>query len=101
MSHRWQTEHEVDEPPENPGWATTAVGVSPCGAGCTLGDIVAETAIFLAAVTIASQAVFAEMVGDYVAAILLRVAFQYFAIAAMRGLGLRKGLAVAAKADSS
>ena len=41
------------------------------------------------------------MVGDYVAAILLRVAFQYFAIAAMRGLGLRKGLAVAAKADSS
>lgn len=99
MSHRWQTEHDVDEPPEKPGWATTAVGVSHCGAGCTLGDIVAETAIFLSGVTIASQAVFAEMVGDYVAAILLGVAFQYFAIAPMRGLGLRKGLAVAAKAD--
>lgn len=39
------------------------------------------------------------MTGDYIAAISLGSAFQYFAIAPVRGLGPRKGLAVAAKAD--
>ncbi|MDU0313126.1 DUF4396 domain-containing protein [Phycicoccus sp. M110.8] len=99
MSRRWQQEEGVDGPPDKPGWATTAIGVSHCGAGCTLGDIVAEFAVFAAAITIASHAVFAEMVADYVLAVLLGVVFQYFAIAPMRGLGLRKGLAAAVKAD--
>jgi hypothetical protein len=99
MSRRWQSEHGVDGPPEKPPWATTAIGVSHCGAGCTLGDIVAEFIVFAVGATIAGQAVFAEMVGDYVAAIVLGVAFQYFAIAPMRGLGLREGLVAAAKAD--
>ena len=99
MSKRWQVEHGVDKPPQKPGWATTAVGVSHCGAGCTLGDIVAEFTIFAAGITIASHAVFAEMVGDYILAVLLGVVFQYFAIAPMRGLGLREGLTAAVKAD--
>ena len=98
-SRRWQREHDVDEPPEKPRWATTAIGVSHCGAGCTLGDIVAEFLVFATAITIASHAVFAEMIGDYILAVLLGVAFQYFAIAPMRGLGLRKGLVAAVKAD--
>lgn len=98
-SRRWQREHHVDGPPDKPRWATTAIGVTHCGAGCTLGDIVAEFIVFGAAITIASQAVFAEMIGDYLLAVLLGVAFQYFAIAPMRGLGLRKGLAAAVKGD--
>lgn len=36
-AHRWQAGH--GGPPDKPGYATTAVGVSHCGAGCTLGDI--------------------------------------------------------------
>jgi len=100
MSRRWQRERDGGgRAPEKPGWAATAIGVSHCGAGCTLGDIVAEFAVFALGVTIASKAVFAEMVGDYVLAVLLGVAFQYFAIAPMRGLGLRQGLAAAVKAD--
>ena len=39
------------------------------------------------------------MTGDYIAALSLGVAFQYFAIAPMRGLGMRKGLIRAAQAD--
>jgi len=98
-TQRWLRENDQDEPPDKPGWATTAVGVSHCGAGCTLGDILAETVIFLMGATIAGVAVYAEMLGDYLAAIALGVLFQYFAIAPMRGLGLRKGLMQAAKAD--
>jgi hypothetical protein len=99
MSPSWRREQGMDEPPAKPDWATTSVGVSHCGAGCTLGDIIAETGIFLLGITIAGRALWAEYIGDYVLAVALGLAFQYFAIAPMRGLGLRKGLIAAAKAD--
>jgi hypothetical protein len=57
MSPRWRKQHRTDEPPDKPGWATTAVGVSHCGAGCTLGDIIAEFAIFGLGATIAGVTV--------------------------------------------
>ncbi|WP_433604893.1 DUF4396 domain-containing protein [Dactylosporangium sp. CA-139114] len=97
MSRRWQAEH--GDPPGKPRWATTSVGVLHCGAGCTLGDIVAETAIFLLGISIAGRAIWAEYIGDFVLALALGIVFQYFAIAPMRGLPLGKGLVVAAKAD--
>lgn len=97
MSARWQSRH--GDPPPKPRWATTSVGVLHCGAGCTLGDIIAETAIFLAGVTIAGRALWAEYAGDYVLALALGILFQYFAIAPMRGLSFRKGITTAAKAD--
>ncbi|MFF8597070.1 DUF4396 domain-containing protein [Streptomyces sp. NPDC015220] len=96
-SHRRQREH--GEPPGKPGYATTAVGVSHCGAGCTLGDIIAEFAVFGLGITIGGLALPAEYIGDYVLALALGIGFQYFAIAPMRGLGPRKGLIAAAKAD--
>jgi hypothetical protein len=98
-SHRWLQRHGRDQPPGKPGWASTALGVSHCGAGCTLGDIIAEFAVFGLAATIAGQALFAEYVGDYLAAVSLGIVFQYFAIAPMRGLSFRKGIIAAAKAD--
>lgn len=99
MTARWLAEHDRRDPPAKPAWATTAVGVSHCGAGCTVGDIVAEFVVFALGATIAGVTLYAEMVGDYLAAILLGIVFQYFAIAPMRGLGIGKGLLQAAKAD--
>lgn len=98
-SHKWLAEQDRDEPPGKPWWATVAVGVSHCGAGCTLGDIIAEFGIFFLAVTIAGETLLAEYVGDYILAVGLGLVFQYLAIAPMRGLGLRKGIMAAAKAD--
>jgi hypothetical protein len=97
MSRRRQDAH--GELPDKPRWATTTVGVLHCGAGCTLGDIVAETGIFLLAITIAGEAIWAEFIGDYVLALALGIVFQFFAIAPMRGLSVGKGLIEAAKAD--
>lgn len=97
QSERWQREH--GDPPDKPGWATTAVGVSHCGAGCTLGDIVAEFAVFGIGATVLGLALIPEYIGDYLLALTLGIAFQYFAIAPMRGLGLREGLVAAVKAD--
>ena len=76
-----------------------AIEVSHCGSGCSLGDVIAEFAVFALGFTIAGYALPAEYIGDYLLAITLGIGFQYFAIAPMRGLGLRAGLKVAAKAD--
>ncbi len=85
--------------PKRPYWAMMAIEVSHCGSGCTLGDFISEWVIFAFALTIAGSTLLAEYVGDYVLAVALGILFQYFAIAPMRGLGLRDGLKAAAKAD--
>jgi hypothetical protein len=98
-SPAWLRERRRTEPETPSRLATVSVGVSHCGAGCTLGDIIAETAIFALGLSLLGRALFAEFIGDYVLAVLLGVVFQYFAIAPMRGLGLRDGLVAAVKAD--
>jgi hypothetical protein len=57
------------------------------------------SAIFGLGATAAGLTLGAEYIGDYLAAIALGIVFQYFAIASMRGLSVRKGLIEAAKAD--
>ena len=96
-TQRWQDQY--GDPPDNPGYATIAIGVSHCGAGCTLGDLVAEFTVFGLGVTVAGTALLAEYLGDYILALTLGIGFQYLAIAPMRGLSLREGLIEAAKAD--
>jgi hypothetical protein len=98
-SGAWLQRHGLEEPPEQPHWASTALGVSHCGAGCTLADVIAAWGIFIAGLTIAGMAVYPEMIGDYILAIALGLAFQYFAIAPMRDLSVGEGILAAAKAD--
>ena len=82
-----------------PGWVTMAIETSHCGAGCSLGDLIAEFVIFWLALSIAGLALGAEFIGDYLVALAFGIVFQYFAIAPMRGLGIKDGLAAATKAD--
>lgn len=86
-----------------------AKGTSHCGAGCVLGDIVAEWAAF-AFPTIAvwfgwhslfAEKTFAVWIPDYILAFGIGVFFQYFTIAPMRGLGMRDGIVAAVKADTA
>lgn len=98
-SVRWQRDRGLEAPPDKRRWATVSVGVSHCGAGCTLGDIVAATTVFLLGIEIAGRALWPELIGGYVLALVLGLAFQYFAIAPMRGLGVKDGIVAALKAD--
>ena len=84
---------------EKPRWVSMAIEVSHCGSGCTLGDVIGEWTIYALALTVAGHVLFAEYIGDYVLALAFGIVFQYFAIAPMRGLGLRDGLKAAARAD--
>lgn len=82
-----------------PPWSSTALSVSHCGAGCVLGDVIAEFVLFGVAATIVGQPLYAEYVGDYAVAISFGIVFQYLVIPPMRGLPLRKSMIEAAKSD--
>ncbi|PTB22308.1 hypothetical protein C9I57_00445 [Trinickia symbiotica] len=82
-------------------------GTSHCGAGCTLGDIIAEWAAFLFPVlavwlgwhSVFAEKMFAVWIADFIVAFLLGVLFQYFTIQPMRNLSPWQGLLAALKAD--
>jgi hypothetical protein len=113
-----QQEHSSDKPKEEPKeepkdpikkaeqkgmkpfWQIVAVGVTHCGAGCTLGDIIAEWVIFWTGWMIAGIALWPEYILDFTLAYLLGIVFQFFAIAPMRNLGVKEGLIAAVKADT-
>jgi hypothetical protein len=85
---------------QQPFWQIVFKGVTHCGAGCTLDDIIGEYTIFWLGVTIAGIALWPEYIADYILAYVLGIIFQYFAIAPMRHLGLKDGIIAAVKADT-
>lgn len=99
---------EQEEQAELPYPAIVAKGALHCGAGCSLGDLVAENIVFFAPVvlipfgyhTIFSEAIFATWVLDYIFAYIFGIIFQYFAIVPMRGLSFGEGVWAAVKADT-
>ncbi len=84
----------------DPAWQQTAVSDSHCGAGCTLGDIIAEFSLFALGWTLLGKSLYAEFAADLLLAWLLGIAFQYFTIKPMRNLSPMQGLLAAVKADT-
>lgn len=83
-----------------PFYASVAVSASHCGAGCVLGDVIAEFAIFFTGFILLGSVLATEYVGDYILAYAFGIAFQFFAIAPMRHLSLVPGIKAAIKADT-
>lgn len=84
----------------NPTWQQTAISDSHCGAGCALGDIIAEFSIAALGLTLFGAALYVEFAGDLLLAWLLGIAFQYFTIKPMRNLTPIQGLVAAVNADT-
>ena len=86
-----------------------AIGASHCGAGCVLGDIIAEWLCFaVPAVAVAlgwrsifHEKMFAVWVLDFLVAFGLGIVFQYFAIKPMREVSVGEGIVAAIKADTA
>ena len=83
-----------------PAREQVAVGVSHCGAGCTLGDIAAEWWVFLMGLKFAGGDFQTRLLLDFLLAWSFGVVFQYLTIAPMRGLPFGKGLIQAIRADT-
>jgi Domain of unknown function (DUF4396) len=97
MSHM-NMEHAADQ--HDPTWQQTAVATSHCGAGCTLGDIIAEFSVMGLGVTLFGSPLYASFAADLFLAWLLGIAFQYFSIKPMRNLSPSQALRAALKADT-
>lgn len=85
---------------EKPFWQSVAVGATHCGAGCSLGDLVAETALAAFPLVLFGRRVFGTWLIDFILAFLFGIAFQYFTIKPMKQLSAKEGLIAALKADS-
>jgi hypothetical protein len=83
-----------------PFWQTVLVATTHCGAGCTLGDILAEWLLFCFPLTLLGQRMFAAWIADYILAYLFGIALQYFTIKPMKQLSPGQGLVAAIKADT-
>ena len=87
---------------------SVATGATHCGAGCTLGDILAEWLVFGIPViavwfgwhSLFAEKMFAVWVVDFIFAFAFGIVFQYFAIVPMRGLSFGRGIVAALKADT-
>ncbi len=95
--------------PDRPDAVSVATGTSHCGAGCSLGDLLAEFAVAaVPALAVAvgwgslySERMYAAWIWDFVLAYLFGIALQYFAIAPMRDAGFGANLLAAVKADTA
>ncbi len=89
-----------DEKKEQPYWQKVWKGVTHCGAGCTLGDIIAEWSVFALGLTLLGSRLYTDYIFDFLAAYLLGIIFQYFSIAPMRGISGWPAIWAAIKADT-
>jgi hypothetical protein len=85
-----------DDPPT---WIQNSIAVFHCGAGCSLGDMAAESLCAALAIRFAGE-FGSKLILDFVFAYALGIAFQYFTIVPMRGLSFARGLVAAARADT-
>lgn len=89
--------------------ASVLKGASHCGAGCALGDLIAEwlawtvpsVAVWFGWQTVFPDKMYAVWVLDFVLAFLIGIAFQYFAIVPMRNFSPLEGLIAAVEADAA
>lgn len=89
-------ERHRDDPPT---LFQNSIAVFHCGAGCSLGDLIAESMVPALGLTFAG-AFGSKLIVDFAFAYVLGIAFQYFTLVPMRGLRFGPGLLAAARADT-
>lgn len=106
--HMAKAEHRAMPSETQPFPCLVGKGTLHCGAGCMIGDLIAEwlafffpfVAVWFGWHTLFDEKIFAIWVLDFVFAFVLGIVFQYFAIVPMRGLSPGKGIVAALKADT-
>lgn len=85
---------------KKPFWQKVTTSALHCGAGCTVGDIIAEPLRELTHFTLAGSPLWGAFLMDYMWAWSFGILFQFFAIVPMKHLGPLKGVYEAIKADT-
>lgn len=98
--HRSRAEHHDRGARRRPCWQSVVLGTTHCGAGCTLGDIIAEGMAVVLPVSLFGRVLYGTWALDFVLAFVIGIAFQFFAIRSMRDASTAATLAAALKADA-
>jgi hypothetical protein len=100
-AHDQHHQHVASMKSKRPMWQAALLGTTHCGAGCMLGDMLSDGGLFLlGASALLGSALLTSYVFDFIAAYLLGIVFQYFAIVPMRHLSRGAGIWAAIKADT-
>ena len=75
------------------------LAVYHCGAGCSIGDLIAESIVPTLGLFFAGE-FGSRLILDFAFAYALGIAFQYFTIVPMRGLSFGQGIIAAVRADT-
>ena len=95
-----QMKHIMEQRKQDPPtWIQSSIAVFHCGAGCIIGDAIAELLVPALGLTFAGE-FGTKLIFDFLFAYVLGVAFQYFTIVPMRDLSFTKGLVAAVRADT-
>ncbi|KAA6459103.1 DUF4396 domain-containing protein [Acidobacteria bacterium AB60] len=89
-------ERHKDDPPTA---IQNSIAVFHCGAGCSIGDAMAELLVPALALNFAGE-FGTRLILDFILAYILGVIFQYFTIAPMRNLSFAQGVLAAIRADT-
>ncbi|MER7892588.1 DUF4396 domain-containing protein [Micromonospora sp. NPDC094482] len=76
QSPRWLKRHRI--PPRRPRHAATIIETLHCATHCVLGAIIATLLVFGFGLEISAKRLWPELIGDYVAAVVIGIAFRYF-----------------------
>jgi len=80
-------------------WQQVVRSTLHCGAGCTVGDILAESMLGMFPVVIISNPLFNSWILEYFFALITGIVFQYQAVAGMKHRGTVRSVMAVLKAD--
>ncbi|WP_455380818.1 DUF4396 domain-containing protein [Acidihalobacter prosperus] len=83
-----------------PFWQSVFVSVTHCGGGCTIGDIVAETSLYLSGLVLFDSTLLTSYILDFLLAFVIGILFQYLPIREMGESSRWRALVQALKADT-
>lgn len=83
-----------------PFWQSVFVSATHCGGGCTLGDCIAAPLVSALGFTVAGSLLFGHFVGEFIAAYLFGVLFQFLPIISTTSRSPARALRDAVKADT-
>ncbi|HVW98018.1 MAG TPA: DUF4396 domain-containing protein [Mucilaginibacter sp.] len=85
---------------KKPFWESVLTGTLHCGGGCTLGDLLAANMLMLFPLVFFGSKLLTEWTAEYVAAFIIGIIFQYYAIKPMKDLSAGEAIGAALKADA-
>lgn len=97
---RWTNKDHRNQPVQPPFWQSVLKGTLHCGSGCTLGDLLSAGLVLVVPVSILGSKTAGDWLIEYIAAFLIGIIFQYYAIKPMRQLSVRKAVLASLKADA-